>query len=445
MGLYLDRNIIIKDFVEKGILVNTELSLYQRVNKTGLLIARLLERAPGITLNQVITEVAEYYNIPEKLIKDDVSQYISNLVKEEFIHEDINQIAVPTEDIEEIGNGVWIQVTNGCNLRCKYCYANSSSSEDDITLDEIKSLLDELKKKNFNKIVITGGEPLVRKDILEIIELCSGYGRVQLLTNGTLGDRALYQKIMDSVEIIQISLDSYSEEIHDSNRGEGTFHKAIGTLEMLSGINSAKIAVAMTPTPEYMADLTEMIKMCLSLNIVNIHVNRFVPYGRARKSYTDMLNMKEFYKWADEGYAFLFQKYIEAKKQNKIFNFNLDIVSDLRLNVFSRSRKCSCGINENILSIAYDGSVFLCPSLHNNKLKLGSIREDTILSIIDQAKEKLGEINVNTLPKCSKCELKYYCGGGCRAMALHSENDFYGKDIYCEDYMERIYSLMLGA
>lgn len=59
----------------------------------------------------------------------------------------------------------------------------------------------------------------------------------------------------------------------------------------------------MTPTPDYMPDIVEMIKFCLNMNVRQLHINRFVPYGRA-KTFENKLNMEQFYKWVDRGYDF---------------------------------------------------------------------------------------------------------------------------------------------
>lgn len=141
-------------------------------------------------------------------------------------------------------NGIWIKVTNRCNLRCSYCYADSGEGEaNELTIEEIENLLIELKPKNYNKIVITGGDPLMRKDIVEILKTCKKYGKVQILTNGTIGNAELYREIMEIVDAIQISLDSYEEIHHDKNRGKGSFVRAVNTVKTLTHINNKKVIV----------------------------------------------------------------------------------------------------------------------------------------------------------------------------------------------------------
>lgn len=442
MKLYLNQDVVIKDFNNKGILINVERARYQKVNGTGLFIASQLKQKNGLTEEEIFSLVSEYYQIPVRLIEDDVKTFIKGLMDVQFIGYDSEMTYEEEADAGNDGNGIWIQVTNGCNLRCKYCYADAGCSENDLTLEEIDTILSQLKEQDFSKIVVTGGEPLLRKDILDILKICSKYGRVQLLTNGIVNDSQLYEKILELVDMVQISLDSYEQGIHDANRGKGSFDKSVKTIQTIAGIVPNKLTIAMTPTPEYMADLAEMIKFCMEHQVQILHINRFVPYGRAH-SYEKSLDMREFFKWVDTGYDFLYKKYEEAMKEKKEFIFNLDVASDSRTIVYTTTRKCSCGLNENIISVGYDGSVYLCPSLHVEESKLGNIRQKPIMEIIKEAKEKYGCFDVEHLSECKKCIVRHYCGGGCRALALRYSNDLYGKEENCDAYEERVYDLML--
>ena len=87
---------------------------------------------------------------------------------------------------------VW-NVTSRCNLECEHCYANASlfsNSTDDLSLDEAKKLIDDLSVFGVPVLLFSGGEPLVREDILEIINYASSKGlRTVLSSNGTLIDQ----------------------------------------------------------------------------------------------------------------------------------------------------------------------------------------------------------------------------------------------------------------
>ena len=448
MNISINKNVVIKDYVVTGLLIDTQNATYRKVNSSGLTIAKVITECRVTSLEQLLLKLSDFYKLPVDLLKDDVENFVKDMILRGFFvsDESSNNGETPhtTVSNEKTDNGIWIKVTNRCNLRCKYCYADASidcDSSFELSVKQIKDMLEELKGKNFNKIVITGGEPLMRNDIVEILETCAQYGKVQLLTNGTICTHELYDKIISIVDVIQISIDSYEEGAHDQNRGKGSYANVISTIKYISNINSGKVALAMTPTPEYKPDIVEMIKFCVELNVLHLHINRFVPYGRA-KDYTQKLNMKEFYEWVDRGYDYLRETYINYRRQNRTFQFNLDVASDLSRQVYSVGKKISCGLNCNHISIESNGDVYLCPSLHVQEFLLGNITRESIIEIMERSKEKYGYFAVDDLVRCKDCEVKYYCGGGCRAIALHDSGDIYGCEDGCKCYQDRTYALM---
>lgn len=445
MKISLNKNVIIKDYETKGLLIDVERADYRKVNSSGLTISKFLNKYGEISVEELLLKLSDLYELPEEVFGEEVQQFLDDMIEKGFFVKDGDYSRIETEETicHQTSNGIWIKVTNRCNLRCSYCYADSGEGEaNELTIEEIENLLIELKPKNYNKIVITGGDPLMRKDIVEILKTCKKYGKVQILTNGTIGNAELYREIMEIVDAIQISLDSYEEIHHDKNRGKGSFVRAVNTVKTLTHINNKKVIVAMTPTPDYMPDIVEMIKFCLNMNVRQLHINRFVPYGRA-KTFENKLNMEQFYKWVDRGYDFLRNIYINYYKQNKEFIFNIDVSNDLCNQVYSKGRKTSCGVNCNQISIDSNGNVYLCPSLHIEEFELGNIRTDNITEIMEKSKQKYGEIDVEMLSKCKNCEIKYYCGRGCRAIAFNETGDLYGQERNCDNYRNRVFDLML--
>ena len=79
-----------------------------------------------------------------------------------------------------------ISVTSRCNLNCFYCHREGYSADSELTPDEISDFAEAFRKLGIRKVKITGGEPLVRKDIIEIIEKLPEFREVSMTTNGTL-------------------------------------------------------------------------------------------------------------------------------------------------------------------------------------------------------------------------------------------------------------------
>jgi Fe-coproporphyrin III synthase len=134
---------------------------------------------------------------------------------------------------------VW-NITRRCNLKCIHCYAhaNETSSEDELSTEEGKNLIDDLAGFGVPVILFSGGEPLVRKDLPELASYAVEKGmRAVISTNGTLITDSVAQKLKDiGLSYVGISLDG-TEKINDRFRGvNGAFKSA------LNGIRSCKKA-----------------------------------------------------------------------------------------------------------------------------------------------------------------------------------------------------------
>ncbi len=124
---------------------------------------------------------------------------------------------------------VSIHVTNRCNLRCTYCYANIggrfNKNCDDFTTAELKRYITEMKALGTRWIIFLGGEPLLRPDIGELINHVNNQGMLcELVTNGTLIDENI-EKIKD-VDLLCISIDG-NESSNDITRGNGSYKRSL--------------------------------------------------------------------------------------------------------------------------------------------------------------------------------------------------------------------------
>lgn len=444
MNIEFNKGVIVKEHKNTGLLINTEQARYRKLNRSGYLIAQLIRENNKISMEDLLIKLSGYYDIPKDMIMEDVNEFLDELVKCEFIVDGYSkEMKIHNSNHDVTGNGIWIKVTNRCNLKCEYCYADSGNadSSSELTVGEIDNLLKSIDEP-YEKIIVTGGEPLIRKDILDIIKVCKKYGKVQLLTNGTIGDKELYEKIVDLVDSIQISIDSNEKAYHDKNRGAGSFDRAVKNARLISTIDNTKLAIAMTPTPQYKPDIVDMIKFCLEMGVYQLHINRFVPYGRAKK-YKNNFGLKEFYDWVDKGYEYIYETYVTYYRQYRKFNFLLDVASDLRREVYSIGKKCSCGLNRNLLSVDCNGDIYLCPSLHKDDMVLGNIKEKPLAQIKAESQSNYKNFSVDDLEKCKDCDLKYFCSGGCRAIALNDTDNIYGVENNCPIYKERILDLMV--
>ena len=130
--------------------------------------------------------------------------------------------------------------TNQCHLSCPHCYRDAGANlEQELNTAEAKKMLDQIKAANFHLMIFSGGEPLLRADIFELMSYAAEIGlRPVLGTSGGLIDAEIAQKLKEAgVLAAGISLDSVQPNKHDQFRGEeGLFLKVENAFEELKKV-----------------------------------------------------------------------------------------------------------------------------------------------------------------------------------------------------------------
>jgi hypothetical protein len=148
---------------------------------------------------------------------------------------------------------LWFNTGTLCNLACKSCYIESSPTNDAlvyITLDEVQSYLDEIARDGLptREIAFTGGEPFMNREMVPIIQLCLDRGFEVLVLSNAMRPMRRFESELLTLQgrdrlTIRVSLDHYTQEIHEAERGADSWNKAIDGLVWLAD-NGFNIAVA---------------------------------------------------------------------------------------------------------------------------------------------------------------------------------------------------------
>ncbi len=130
---------------------------------------------------------------------------------------------------------VIISITKRCNSSCRMCQIPSFDERVELSTEQVKKFIQEVAILHPRNIVFSGGEPLLRSDILELIALSRRCGFIACLTsNGRLIDTAMAGGLKDAgINVVNISVDG-PKEAHDYLRGEGSFELAVRALENLA-------------------------------------------------------------------------------------------------------------------------------------------------------------------------------------------------------------------
>ncbi|MDH7592898.1 MAG: radical SAM protein [Methanomicrobiales archaeon] len=182
---------------------------------------------------------------------------------------------------------VW-EITARCNLDCIHCHARGSSrAGTELSTEEGMKLLGELAVvREFRMCAFTGGEPLLRDDLFELLAYARGLGfSSTIATNGTLVDREIALRLKScGVEIAAVSLDGGDAKTHDAIRGvRGAFDGAIEGISVLhrAGI---PIHINITAMEQNLEEMESILELVNELDAAILLMYQLVPIGRAERS-----------------------------------------------------------------------------------------------------------------------------------------------------------------
>ena len=199
-----------------------------------------------------------------------------------------------------------------CNLECPTCFRwTSKPDEHELTAGQWKGVLTKLKAwlGTFN-LTFSGGEPFLRKDILEIFKFASENSIVtQVVSNGSFIDQALAKRIIASgLDGLTLSLNSMNPEIHNKTRGtSGAFDEVMRAIDNLQDRKGMRLSLSTTIVKDGISGLIDVIEFAKAKGIYGVNMSPIMPAttlpifnkdGEAKKSsigtpYRDLLKNQE--------------------------------------------------------------------------------------------------------------------------------------------------------
>lgn len=307
-------------------------------------------------------------------------------------------------------------VTDNCNSRCITCTEWRQKSSNELSLGEISSVLTQLKQLGVRGISITGGEPLLRKDVTDIVRKCSTlrFEDIQILTNGLLLTPDLAEELLESgVTTMGISLDGL-KETNDSVRGiEGSFEKVVSALKMVGELrdkkyHSTELYVATTLMKPTLNQIIPLANLVRDLKVeINFNLIDNSPYF-FQIDISDFLieDQNELDRVVDELHEL-------KSKHGNIFLISQTHASIEYLRKYFQDPKredIPCILGHVCIYIGAHGELYSgCLALK----PLGNVREQSLKEIVNSAeyKERLYDMFYKKCPGCSthhNMNLLYY-------------------------------------
>ena len=381
-------------------------------------------------------KVKSFYNPPYLLLKQAVTimvyAWLTGWQKRAFI-----RWAFQLQNLIHAGAGVkqiccfgvnphvvW-EMTSRCNLKCIHCHAfGGEPSLAELSKEEGMALLDQIASLDIRTFVFTGGEPLLREDLFELIAYARSKGfTVFIATNGTLISKAV-AKLLRRYDVgVVIGLDAMNPEVHDSIRGvEGAYHAVMAGIEHCIA-EKLYVHLNIVASRRNFDEIERIIDYGDTIGVYSYFIYNFVPFGRGEAIRDDALENADLNALLD----------LLIRKQHEVNAILIPVAApeywayalqrhglrSRRLIRFVGQFVGGCLADKGMVYIKPNGDVWACPFL---PIPVGNVR-----------KERFGELwnNLQALRlsyacsenACTGCDYAQVCGG-CKSRMICGDHPY---------------------
>lgn len=336
---------------------------------------------------------------------------------------------------------LYLYLSGRCNLRCRHCWVAPHDPEDgdeeSADLSVLMKTIEAAKELGLAAVKLTGGEPFLRKDIVELMTfLCRQGLIIDIESNGTMIDSSTAKVIKEcEVRQVSISLDGVQADHHDRLRGmKGCHEKTVAALHYLRA-EKVNTQVIMSLYGENSGEIEAMAALCDDMDVPSLKINPVMPTGRGemvfrRRENVDIEELIRIDRWIEEE---LGRKY----KTDIYFCMPIALKS---LQAVTTNPLYECHIL-NVLGVLADGTISICGIGHTEKaLNMGNIAQDDLTEIwrCHPLLQKLrGDTPSRLSGICGRCIFKFRCLGSCRACAYAASGNLRSPFFMCDEAYER--------
>lgn len=294
-----------------------------------------------------------------------------------------------------------INLTYRCNLKCKHCCVNAKhvsefTEEDELSTELMKSVFDKAVALNPEQIVLSGGEPMVRSDFMELLQYLRQRfkNRISLSTNGLLINEMNIKCLNACIDKYDISIDGVDEESCRRIRGQGVFNKVVKNIELIRKHGDKEIYLSMM-FDDYNENLRDdFLNLCKKLNVHPL-MRAFEPMGRGAN------NWEEFEKDNQERHTEHYSEEDLKEARDSLMCF-------------------SCAAGRKEIMIDPKGDIFPCRNLNSQEFCIGNILQiDNIKEFFNMNFEDMKQYNAGlnmlehsypyNFSECKNCNVNLFC------------------------------------
>jgi radical SAM protein with 4Fe4S-binding SPASM domain len=318
-------------------------------------------------------------------------------------------------------------ITDNCNLRCKHCYQNNFSPENDLPLKSLthifENISDFLKQENRKLVIdITGGEPFLYKNLGELIEYILNSELIEnigIITNGFFTNEEIIYRIEKNMIKLKISAEGFEKEVYEFFRGKN-FDKFLKICEELKEVKTEKYLM-FTLLEKNWEQIYKVFDFAEKYNFDGVIIERFIPYGIGERLKNEVIS---FEKWV------LITEFL-----HKICNIEFEIKDIVEYRGYMVKLDngewnlygSECIVGRDGVAVMPNGDVFPCRRF---PVSIGNLLNEKF-SLMWENSEILNKIRDkrNLKGRCKNCIIDNCYG--CRALCYSIFGDYLEEDPLC--------------
>lgn len=299
---------------------------------------------------------------------------------------------------------VYVHPTLQCNFNCMYCFnKNVEKNLPELGTGEWIRIVEELEERGVKRIHFTGGEPLLRDDLEEILEATRREGvQFNLLTNGSLL-RKRFDTLVPLLDLVVISMDSLDIKVQSKSRSAYGFGDILETIRLFS------------------RHAPEKLKVCAVLTRSN--QEKALAF---RKEMEERYGIQTIFSWLMPNRL----EEVGALPDRKVIEWD----RGRRMEFDQVMKPFRCGVCHTVLAIDPQGYVYPCQNFLRDEFMITNILRTSWFEEWNQSeiKKTFGQLLIDKIEKCQDCSYRYFCGGSCPAVAyrVYGEIDHH-VEFYC--------------
>lgn len=428
--MYIKRHVIWKDCESGSMLYDTISEKKLLLNDTGtqIFLSKFVKHATDEEIASILH--ARFKGEKHDEILKDVVSVLNEIYSSDFVTDDCEQRGyINLLEVDPKIDSAIFEITTKCNIFCLHCLEGGSRESKELTTKEIFNLIDELHFLKVYRIVLTGGEPLLRDDLEDIIRRCTEKNiRATVFTNGILVTRELLERIKGLNVLFRFSLDGADAATHDKIRGEGNFEKTVNAMRLCQQLG-VHTGIACTINSLNFGQYFDILDLANELGSKETELSEIKDIGNASHERGLLLTQEQLEQMRVNS--------LEVASKNVSFSkgMGFDRMAEVTM-AGSKKRKYSCNAGISTCFISSDGSVFPCMLFKQfEEFNAGNVTKESLSDIWlnSDVFSRMRGLEVTKITPCVGCECFDACPGGCRALAYAQTRKLDGPmdEVFC--------------